>query len=75
MKAGYVYLIGSIFGGSILISAPFLIGVVTTGSCLMTAGATGDTEAGGVMEGGFFSFFGTLFGVGCGGESLPDDCG
>lgn len=70
--AGYVYLMGSIFGGSTLMSAPFFIGVSIG---LETTTATGDAEVGGVMEGGFFSFFGCLAGEGAGGESPPDDCG
>lgn len=66
---GQLYRSGSIFGGSILTSEPFLRGV-TTG---LVATATGDTEVGGVTQGGFFSFFGCLFGVCSGGESPPDD--
>lgn len=53
-------------------SAPFFIGVSIG---LETTTATGDAEVGGVMEGGFFSFFGCLAGDGAGGESPPDDCG
>lgn len=60
---------GSIFGGSTFTSAPFLMGVM---GGLLGTGATGETEAGGVTDGGFFSFFG-VFGALRGGESAPDD--
>lgn len=70
--AGYVYLIGSIFGGSNLTSAPFFMGV---SAGLETTTATGDAEVGGVMERGFLSFFGCLAAEGGGGESPPDECG
>lgn len=41
---------------------------------LVGTGATGDTEAGGVTDGGFFSFFGIFAAEGTGGESAPDAC-
>lgn len=49
-------------------SAPFLTGV---GIGLGLATAIGDTEAGGVTEGGFLSFFGLLLAWG---ESPPVGC-
>lgn len=60
-------------GGSTLTSAPFLTGVVVVMD-LGAVGAIGDTEVGGVTEGGFLSFFGCLFGGGRRGDSPPDGC-
>lgn len=59
------------FGGSSL-SDPFLMGVITG----LAMGATGDMEAGGVLESrGFLSFFGSLAVALSGGESPPELCG
>lgn len=52
-------------------SAPFLIGVAMG---LVVTAATGDTEAGGVTESGFFSFFGCLGAEAERGESPPEAC-
>lgn len=62
VKAGYR-------GGSAFASlgSPFFTGVASA----LAMGATGDAEAGGVPEGGLFSFFGCFAEAGMGGDSPP----